>query len=340
MRMFDRSMLGLPMLLFAASCVPQALATQAPDKLTAAALAKATPGFSSVGIPTAAVEPPSLPELAQDIAVGAPARPFDLRQASDHDAQTALECLTNAIYYEARSESEGGQRAVAQVVLNRARHPAFPKSVCGVVYQGSTRSTGCQFTFTCDGSLARRPQPDAWERARRIAADALSGYVYEPVGLATHYHTTAIHPWWADALTKAVTIGNHIFYRWRGEWGDPKSFRRPYVGAEAYAAWRSEAGESAAAPEAARPQVVFGVAIHRTGEDANPTLSALEAEAGVRVHRAGSRPKLQTASAAPAGQAPEAAAGIRIHRAGAVEEAQPRVGGDTPAPAVAAALTH
>jgi hypothetical protein len=311
--MFDRSMLGLPMLLFAASCVPQAMANEAPDKLTAAALAKASAG----SVPVAAVEPPPLPELAEDIAVGSPARPFDLRQASDHDAQTALECLTAAIYYEARSESEGGQRAVAQVVLNRVRHPAFPKSVCGVVYQGSNRSTGCQFTFTCDGSLARTRQPGPWERARRFAAEALSGYVYQPVGLATHYHTTAIHPWWADAMAKAVTIGSHIFYRWRGEWGDPKSFRRPYVGAEAYAAWRgAQPAGPDGAPGAPQPDIVFGVAVHREGADPNPTQTAIEAEAGVRVHRAGTR-RDAIAQAVPA--PPENAAssqGIRVHRGG------------------------
>ncbi|HEY0314504.1 MAG TPA: cell wall hydrolase [Allosphingosinicella sp.] len=320
--MFDRSMLGLPMLLFAASCVPQAMANTAPDKLDAAALAKA----ANAPVPTAAVEPPPLPELAKDIAVGSPASPFDLRQASDHDAQTALECLTAAIYYEARSESEGGQRAVAQVVLNRVRHPAFPKSVCGVVYQGSNRTTGCQFSFTCDGSLARGRQPGPWERARRIAEEALSGYVYDPVGLATHYHTTAIHPWWADALTKAVTIGNHIFYRWRGEWGDPKSFRRPYVGAEAYAAWRSSQPASPDAPEQGpKPEIVFGVAVHREASaDANPAQTALEAEAGVRVHRAGTRriAPVQVAAAdpAPVGEAPES---IRVHRGGDGGEAGP-----------------
>jgi spore germination cell wall hydrolase CwlJ-like protein len=323
--MFDRSMLGLPMLLFAASCVPQAMANEAPQQLTAAALAKA----DASSIPTAAVEPPPLPELAQDIAVGSPAHPFDLRQASDHDAQTALECLTAAIYYEARSESEGGQRAVAQVVLNRVRHPAFPKSVCGVVYQGSNRSTGCQFSFTCDGSLARLRQPGPWERARRIAAEALSGYVYDPVGLATHYHTTAIHPWWADALTKAVTIGNHIFYRWRGEWGDPKSFRRPYVGAEAYAAWHASQPADGAAPvDGPKPEIVFGVAVHREGAaDANPAQTALEAEAGVRVHRAGSR-HVALAQVA-ASDLPAAPEGIRIHH-GTDSAASPTPADPTP----------
>src|SRR5256885_2615100 len=89
----------------------------------------------------------------------------------------ALQCLASAVYYEAGNQDEGGERAVAQVVLNRVRHPAFPASVCGVVYQGSTRSTGCQFTFTCDGSLNRRPDADGWRRAYDVAQPALSGTV-------------------------------------------------------------------------------------------------------------------------------------------------------------------
>ena len=125
----------------------------------------------------------------------------------------SLECLTQAIYYEARSQSDDGQRAVAQVVLNRVRHPAYPNSVCGVVYQGSERSTGCQFTFTCDGSMNAAIEPYAWDRARRIAEAALRGSVYRPVGLATNYHTTAIHPYWAPTLVPQVIVGAHIFYR-------------------------------------------------------------------------------------------------------------------------------
>src|SRR3546814_14176438 len=78
--------------------------------------------------------------------------------------------------------SDLGQQAVAQVVLNRVRNPAFPNSVCGTVYEGSSRSTGCQFTFTCDGSLTARREPAAWERARQVAQMALAGFVYAPVG--------------------------------------------------------------------------------------------------------------------------------------------------------------
>jgi spore germination cell wall hydrolase CwlJ-like protein len=126
--------------------------------------------------------------------------------ASDED------CLALAIYYEARSESEVGQRAVAQVVLNRVRDPAYPDDVCGVVFQGHERRTGCQFSFTCDGSMARRPEGRAWIRARDIAASALAGRSDAPVGNATHYHTTAIRPYWAPSLTRVTTIGAHIFY--------------------------------------------------------------------------------------------------------------------------------
>ena len=125
----------------------------------------------------------------------------------------SLECLTQAIYYEARSESDDGQRAVAQVVLNRVRHPNYPNSVCGVVFQGSHRTTGCQFSFTCDGSMGRIVNQDAWDRAQRIAAAALRGGVYRPVGLATHYHTTAINPYWAPSLVPQLVLGAHIFYR-------------------------------------------------------------------------------------------------------------------------------
>jgi hypothetical protein len=124
----------------------------------------------------------------------------------------SLQCLTEAIYYEARSESEDGQRAVAQVVLNRVRHPSYPNTVCGVVYQGSERTTGCQFSFTCTGVMGAITEGSAWDRARRVAAAALRGNVYRPVGLAVNYHTTAIRPYWAPSLVTQTIVGAHIFY--------------------------------------------------------------------------------------------------------------------------------
>lgn len=148
------------------------------------------------------------------------------------DRTRALECLTAAIYYEAASESDQGQRAVAQVVLNRVAHPSYPNTVCGVVYQGSERTTGCQFSFTCDGALARMPNRMFWLRAMDTARAALSGYVERSVGLATHYHTIAVHPYWAPSLTHITTIGAHRFYRFNGAAGQPAAFRFAYAGGE------------------------------------------------------------------------------------------------------------
>ncbi len=161
-----------------------------------------------------------------------PARPFVLK-ASAEDRARAEECLTQAIYYEAATEPVDGMRAVAQTVLNRMRHPGYPKSVCGVVYQGSLRVTGCQFSFTCDGSLARLPDATLWARSRGIAREALAGHVFRPVGTATHYHADYVAPYWAPTLYKITTIGRHIFYRWTGPWGLPPAFTGRYAGGEA-----------------------------------------------------------------------------------------------------------
>ncbi len=148
------------------------------------------------------------------------------------DLARALQCLATAVYYEAASESIGGQKAVAQVVLNRVAHPTYPGSVCGVVYQGSERRTGCQFSFTCDGSLRRTPSARGWATAMKVAREALAGDVYAPVGLATHYHTIWINPYWAPSLDFVGVIGAHRFYRWRGAAGLPAAFRTAYVGGE------------------------------------------------------------------------------------------------------------
>ncbi len=160
------------------------------------------------------------------------ARAFNFAPSSLADKDRALHCLTQAIYYEAATEPLDGQRAVAQVVLNRARHPAYPNSVCGVVFQGSERTTGCQFTFTCDGSLARAPIAPYWGRARAVAEAALAGFVYKPVGWATHYHTNWVVPYWSSSLVKAAVVGTHIFYRWTGGWGTGPAFRNRYAGVE------------------------------------------------------------------------------------------------------------
>jgi spore germination cell wall hydrolase CwlJ-like protein len=161
-----------------------------------------------------------------------PARPFVFAAATPADRARALRCLTQGIYYEAALESTRGQEAVAQVILNRVRDPNYSSSVCGVVFEGAERVTGCQFSFTCDGSLARPPVAWAWDRARVVAERALSGHVAAEVGTATHYHADYVHPWWSPTLAKITQIGAHIFYRWKGLAGETAAFKQGYSGRE------------------------------------------------------------------------------------------------------------
>ena len=184
------------------------------------------------------------------------AQPFKF-VGSDEQRARAIDCLAAAVLYEAGDDAEG-QRAVAQVVINRARHPAFPKTICGVVFQGSERSTGCQFTFTCDGALAGHTWPEVyWTRARATAAAALNGAVFKPVGYSTHYHTDWVVPYWQSSLDKVAAVHTHLFFRWTGWWGTPPAFNR-HVSAEepvipAMALW-SDAHKTADALAALSPE--------------------------------------------------------------------------------------
>lgn len=122
-------------------------------------------------------------------------------------------CLAQAIYYEARSESRVGQLAVADVVLNRVSSPVYPDTICEVVFQGSERKTGCQFSFTCDGSMRARLNERKWRDSELLAGAVLAG-IRKPVSrYATHYHADYVSPPWADTLTPTATIGTHKFYR-------------------------------------------------------------------------------------------------------------------------------
>ncbi|MBN9481255.1 MAG: cell wall hydrolase [Bordetella sp.] len=150
------------------------------------------------------------------------ARPFRLDGALDQSRD--LDCLTQAVYYEARGEGRDGMKAVAQVVLNRARHPAFPKTVCGVVYQGANRGSGCQFSFTCNGAMRGTVNRSAWNRARDVATKALTGQVFAAVGNATHFHTTAVSPSWRNSLVPVNQVGDHLFYRFGGRSGAGQAF--------------------------------------------------------------------------------------------------------------------
>lgn len=144
---------------------------------------------------------------------------------------TAERCLAQAIYYEAALEPVSGKRAVAQVVLNRVRHPAYPNSVCGVVYEGASKPV-CQFSFTCDGSLLRSPVKSYWDQSLRIARDMLDGDSVPEVGTATHYHADYVVPRWAYTLGKITQIGRHIFYRFPGAYGSAGTFNQRWSGRE------------------------------------------------------------------------------------------------------------
>ncbi len=184
----------------------------------------------TIALPDLPLPPDATPQIP-DGSIHA-AAPFSLAHASTVDRGRALQCLTTAIYYEAATEPDAGQQAVAQVILNRVRHPAFPATVCGVVFQGSDHA-GCQFSFACDGSLQRgTPGKAAWLRALKVAAAALGGHVMPQVGLATHYHTYAVTPAWNRSLVMTAAIGAHFFHRWQGWWGTPAAFRQSYVGGE------------------------------------------------------------------------------------------------------------
>jgi spore germination cell wall hydrolase CwlJ-like protein len=149
--------------------------------------------------------------------------PFRASQLNSLNESRELDCLTTAVYYEARGEGTAGMKAVAQVVLNRARHPGFPKSVCGVIYQGAGAGRGCQFSFACDGSMRRRKDMALWERAQEVAARAMDGEVMETVGASTFFHATRISPNWRG-LTRVATVGRHVFYKHAGSRGSARMF--------------------------------------------------------------------------------------------------------------------
>ena len=183
-------------------------------------------------------------------------QPFYLHAQNPAEQDRAVRCLTDAIYYEAANEPIQGQRAVAQVVVNRVRDKHFPKSVCGVVYEGWERRTGCQFSFVCDGSIRRRrADPAAWERLRPIAAAALNGAIVPEVGTATHYYATYVRPNWLRSVAQITEIGKHVFCSWKGKAGMPSALAGAYEGGEfqvADAALDGSAAQAHRAPAKAR----------------------------------------------------------------------------------------
>src|SRR5262245_54546256 len=151
------------------------------------------------------------PEPEQPIPV-AYAPPVMIVPEPQPDPAAELDCLAKTIYFEARGESEKGQRAVAAVVLNRVRSSRFPDTICDVVHQGGTASRDCQFSWWCDGLSDKPKDRKAWERAVAIARDVING-APDPTKGALYFHETHVSPSWRTQLRRVATIGSHIYYR-------------------------------------------------------------------------------------------------------------------------------
>ena len=117
--------------------------------------------------------------------------------------------------------------AVAKVVLNRLKDPNYPKTICGVVYQGASRNNSCQFSFACDGLSDQPTVRSSWKQAKRVAAKAMAGdESIKTMTAATHYHADYVTPKWAASLKRVIKIGRHIFYTDSLPPARPRSRRR------------------------------------------------------------------------------------------------------------------
>lgn len=244
---------------------------------------------------------PAAPAAGKPLAVTrvstAPAKPFSLPQAGARD----LDCLADAVYYEARGESVAGQAAVAQVVLNRVRHPEFPKTVCGVVFQGAATGSDCQFSFACDGAMDRPKDRIAWAQAERIAARALAGVVMPQVGTATHFHAVGVEPEWGPGLMRVAQVGLHVFYRF-GHGGRFDGAVRPSApGADSphavYASMLPGIGIGGGDDAAAKPAVAAAASAPQAAASIAPNVSLASAAAIPSA-------KADSAAAKPAAPAP------------------------------------
>jgi spore germination cell wall hydrolase CwlJ-like protein len=192
-----------------------------PRVARAMAMASATPApfderLQVVYAPAIVVEEEKTPEDSRALAEQGGERPDYASLIDQSSAAREQRCLAEAIYFEARSEPEAGQAAVAQVVLNRVKSRLYPSSICGVVYQNRHRYLACQFTFACEGKSLRITEPEPWKTAVRIASEVLEGKTFlADVGGSTHYHANYVRPRWAKRLKKMDTIGSHIFYKLR-----------------------------------------------------------------------------------------------------------------------------
>lgn len=158
-------------------------------------------------------------EKVRVVAVAQPVNPLPAVTPAPADAVKATllaehRCLSEVLYYEARGEGPGGQKAIAEVVFHRMNHGDYGRSICAVVYAGKDHP-GCQFSFTCNGEMKRPKELAAWHQSELLAAQILTGEVplKNATDGATNYHAVSVNPEWADTLKRTTQIGNHIFYR-------------------------------------------------------------------------------------------------------------------------------
>jgi hypothetical protein len=136
--------------------------------------------------------------------------------AAAQQRELDLQCLAENIYFEARGEPLDGQRAVAEVTLNRTRSPYFPHTICAVVHETQwdplRRRFVAHFSWTELGALSE-PTGPAWKQAMTVASAAYDDTYMPVVPDALFYHAVRIRPDWARTKTAVATIGNHAFYR-------------------------------------------------------------------------------------------------------------------------------
>ena len=242
-------------------------------------------------------------------------RAAEIQRAETIDSE--LMCMAQAVYYESAREPLEGQLAVAEVIANRMADHRYPDTACGVVFQGATRTTGCQFTFTCDGAMRVKPKGENWERAKRIAAHVLMNLNEERTGGATHYHATYVDPIWNSGLIQTNQVGLHIFYRFpRGaEWA---SVERNFEARKQSAAMQLAALDAGAAAGEVIDEGLLFADTSSAADDGYYTITPTTAPAGVTTSTrtiSTSAPRLMSIQTVPAPEADVPAAEIDAYTA-------------------------
>lgn len=164
----------------------------------------------------------ALPPPVNEV-VYTPVEDVPVREVVEVD-ERQLKCMALNIYFEARNQdTTEAMAAVGYTVMNRVASPRYPNTICGVVYQGRRDSKGnyirnsCQFSWVCDGKAdvpnTRHPgEAEAWEKAREVALQVMTGAIDNPVGNATMYHATYVRPYWAKSYSLVAQVEDHIFY--------------------------------------------------------------------------------------------------------------------------------